>query len=129
MNFALCDYAKSPAGALTEALEAIKSEQSQLNIIAARHKPQLEAFFDLMKTFELSNRLAAALFKKVEQTRGTQKHERGASLIYALRCAIVHAGTKDIIFESYPDGDTLLGGIIEDLEILVCACNGIELQD
>ena len=124
------EYVKSPEGALSSALAAIQSELNQLVLIASRHQDQFEAFFNAMKTHELSNRLAAALFKKIEKQKGSsEKHVRGAGLIYSLRCAIVHAGVKDIMFESFVDGDTLLGNILDAVEVLVCACNGIEIQE
>ena len=122
-------YGAGPKAALVQALASIQSELKQLTLISARHKPQFESFFDLLQTFDGSNRLTTALFKKVNKEKITDKHAKGAALIYFLRCAIVHAGTKDIIFESYADGETLLSSIIEDVEVLVCGCNGIEIQE
>jgi len=43
-------------------------------------------------------------------------HKRGVALCYQIRCAIVHAGTHAVIFDSSPDGTTPFSAHLPELE-------------
>ncbi len=74
---------------------------------------------------------AAALCRKLDGQAGdmkSPKHKAGAAFVYYIRCAIVHAGGKDMIFESYPDSDALLGLLKEHMEEAAFALAGLGLR-
>lgn len=56
------------------------------------------------------------------------KHKAGAAFVYYIRCAIVHAGGKDMIFESYSDSDALLDLLKEHMEEAAFALAGLGLR-
>jgi hypothetical protein len=70
------------------------------------------------------NRFAWVLEKR-NQNRGTSKSEKGAALIYAIRCAIAHAGDRNIFYEQYDDADLLVLGILPILEAVIFQFTGI----
>jgi hypothetical protein len=118
-----------PSTALADAVEALKSEMNQIAGLAADHPQPFEACWTTLAAIKNSNRFVAALFRTIDKKghNGGGKSKAGAALIYQIRCAIVHAGEKDMIFEQYPDGEEALEAIISDVERAALLLVGIEL--
>jgi len=130
----LSRFDKEPKDSLDEAIEKLRSEINQLISLAEDHKEQFELIFDDLREIKNTNQFAAALFRKLNKKKpegsgGNAKWQSGAALIYMIRCAIVHAGEKDIIFESFPDGEILIEKIIQPTEIAALSLIGIKLLE
>ena len=118
-----------PSGALKEAMDALKSEMKQIKLIAKNQQAAFESCWTTIHELKHTNRLASALFRKVTQKgeAAGPKWQTGAALVYHMRCAVVHAGAKDMIFESFPDGDDVITAILADVERVSLLLVGIEL--
>ncbi|ODR90892.1 hypothetical protein [Sinorhizobium alkalisoli] len=103
-------FASEPQAALEEALDSVKSELKQLVQLADTQQDAFEAIRNELATIKGTNKFAAALYRKLSNLAlyNNPAWKAGAALVYAIRCAIVHAGQKDIIFEQFPDGDEVL---------------------
>ncbi|MER8979949.1 hypothetical protein [Mesorhizobium sp. M0870] len=119
-----------PSSSLEQALESLRSEVVQLAGLAERESIYFEAIYDEVARLRGRNDFADALFKKLEGRGHKFKSPRwkaGAALIYYVRCAVVHAGEKDMIFEAYNDGDAVLEAIVRPSEEAALALSGITL--
>ncbi len=124
----LASFDAQPADALQDAAEALKSEMNQIRGLAESQKDAFEACWSALDTMKNTNRFAAALFRKAK-ARGVQgqKWETGAALVYQVRCAVVHAGQKDLIFEGFPDGDEVIEALLPAVERAALLLVGIEV--
>ena len=77
-----------------------------------------------------SNRFVAALFRRLEKRKEQSgpRWKTGAALIYQIRCAVVHAGEKELIFETFADGDAALHDLIPHVERAALLLIGIEVR-
>ena len=80
---------------------------NQIIGLAEKEKEAFEACWTALDQINNVNQFSTALFRRVVRkgAGGGGKWKTGAALIYQIRCAIVHAGEKDMIFESFPDGE------------------------
>jgi hypothetical protein len=125
------NFMKEPKAAIGCAAKSLESEILQLGLLSERAKPFFELVYDVINLQRNSNRFAAALCKKLDGQASdmkSPKHKAGAAFVYYIRCAIVHAGGKDMIFESYSDSDALLYLLKEHMEEAAFALAGLELR-
>lgn len=125
------NFMKEPKAAIGAAAKSLESEILQIGLLSERAKPFFELIYDVISSQRNSNRLAAALCRKLDGQAGdmkSPKHKAGAAFVYYIRCAIVHAGGKDMIFESYSDSDALLYLLKEHMEEAAFALAGLELR-
>ena len=125
------NFMKEPKAAIGAAAKSLESEILQLGLLSERAKPSFELIYDVVSSQRNSNRFAAALCRKLDGQAGemkSPKHKAGAAFVYYIRCAIVHAGGKDMIFESYSDSDALLYLLKEHMEEAAFALAGLELR-
>ncbi len=126
------NFMKEPKAAIVAATKSLESEILQLGLLSQRAKPSFELIFEVINSQRDSNRFAAALCRKLERQSGdmkSPKHKAGAAFVYYIRCAIVHAGGKDMIFESYSDSNALLLLLKEHMEEAAFALAGLELRN
>lgn len=125
----LAQFDSEPSLALADAIDSLKSEMNQIAGLAADNPQPFESCWTTLAAIRNSNRFVAALFRRIDKkgNDGGGKSKSGAALIYQIRCAIVHAGEKDMIFEKYPDGEEALKAIIADVERAALLLVGIEL--
>ena len=118
-----------PSAALSEAADALKSEMAQISSLATDHPEPFEECWNILNGMKNTNRFVAALFKRIEKKglHSGGKCKSGAALIYQIRCSIVHAGEKDMIFEKYPDGESALSAVICGVERAALRLVGMEL--
>lgn len=128
-NRLIAGFDAEPAAALTEATEALKSELRQVTALAEPHQDLFEECWDRLDALRHTNRFAAALFRRVEEKKanGQGKWKTGTALVYQIRCAVVHAGEKDMIFENFPDGDVAIKAILLPVERAALRMLGITL--
>lgn len=125
-------FMSEPENAVRSALKSRESEMSQIGLLSERATPCFEMIFEAIRSEQTSNRFAASLCRKLHAQGGSMKsprHKAGAALVYYIRCAIVHSGSKDIIYESFPDSEELLGRLIEHVEEAAFALAGFELRN
>lgn len=124
-------FDREPSVAIAEASKTLKSEMNQMLLISVSDQQGFERCLNIIQDLRETNQFAAAIFKRISdkkvQTKG--RHELGAALVYQIRCAIVHAGEKDIIFESFVDGDILLQAVVPSLERTSLKLVGIEFPE
>lgn len=125
----MADFDTEPSVALSDALDALQSELKQITALAEKHQDLFEACWTAMDGMKNTNRFVAAVFKRLEKKKanGRGKWQTGAALIYQLRCSIVHAGEKDMIFENFPDGDAAIKAILPIVERAALRMIGITL--
>lgn len=119
-----------PGAALADATDALRSELNQIISLAEAQQDAFQACWLALHGLKSSNRFAAALFRRLAKKNvntGGVQWKIGAALIYQIRCAIVHAGEKDIIFESFPDGDAAIEDVLVPLERASLALLGFTL--
>jgi t-SNARE complex subunit (syntaxin) len=117
-----------PLNSLEAAKDALSNELEQLRHLV--HKEALEAIFEqihdkIAEQIENRNRFAVAIEKKSKKNPGKGKAEKAAAEVYAIRCAIAHAGTKDIFYEQFTDAVTSVSGVLPLLEEAVLTYLGI----
>lgn len=125
----MANFDAEPAAALSEAIEALKSELRQITALAEPHQDLFEECWNRLHAIRNVNRFAAALFRRAEKKKidGQGKWQTGAALIYQIRCAVVHAGEKDMIFENFSDGDAAIEAILPTVERAALRMLGITL--
>lgn len=125
----LSNFDAEPGAALSDAVEALKSEMSQIIGLAETQKDAFEACWAALDQLKNVNQFSTALFRRVaKKGTGGGKWKTGAALIYQIRCAIVHAGEKDMIFERFPDGEAAVVAILPHVERAALLLVGVELS-
>lgn len=127
----LKSFDTQPKDAAAAAVKSLDSEITQIALLADRHPDNFEIIHDLVSSMSKTNRLAAAICRKLDRQGSSMKSPKehaGAALIYYLRCAIVHAGGKDLIYENFGDGDALLEVLMEYMEEASLALAGLSLS-
>ncbi|RYG88243.1 MAG: hypothetical protein EON59_05055 [Alphaproteobacteria bacterium] len=118
-----------PAVSLAAATESLKSELRQITALAEPHQDLFEECWDRLNGLKNTNQFATALFRRAAEKKvnGQGKWQVGAVLVYQVRCAVVHAGEKDMIFENFPDGDAAINAILPPIERAALRMLGITL--
>ena len=126
----VANFDAEPGEALNDAIAALKTEMNQIKGLAETQQQAFESCWDVVDQIKNDNRFAAALFRKAKKTGNAAgpKWQTGAALVYQVRCAIVHAGLKDIIFENFPDGDDVIRSLLPEVERAALLLVGIELN-
>ncbi|WP_143708334.1 hypothetical protein [Rhizobium sp. TH135] len=125
----LAGFDAEPMAALNDAVEALQSELKQITTLAEPYQELFEECWTVLDGLRNTNRFVTALFKRLEKKRvnGQGKWQTGAALVYQIRCAIVHAGEKDMIFENFADGDAALKAVLPTVERASLRMLGITL--
>ncbi len=118
-----------PAAALNDALGALQSELNQITALAEPHQDLFEECYNQMEGIKNTNHFAAALFRRLAKKKlnGLGKWQTGAALVYQIRCAVVHAGEKDMIFENFLDGAAAIDTVLPTVERAALRMLGITL--
>lgn len=105
---------------------------NQIISLAETQKDAFEACWTALDSLtQVHNRFSIALFDRLKK-RGSHRGEKwktGAALVYQIRCAIVHAGGKDMIFDSYPDGENAIEAVLPHVEYAALLLVGIKLVE
>lgn len=123
----IASFDAEPNAALDDAAEALKSEMNQIIGLAETQKDAFEACWMALDQLNNVNQFATALFRRVTKKKvGGEKWKTGAALVYQIRCAIVHAGEKDMIFESFPDGAEAVKAVLPHVERAALLLVGVD---
>lgn len=126
-------FFSDPESAVHTLSESIRSERNQLYSLA---EPVQDLFEDIYKVCNHlrtndNNKFIWAVFRSIERKYKdamSPQWKVGASFIYAIRCAIVHAGEKDVVFDNFSDGNDALTLIIAPFEVAALRLVGVEMQ-
>ena len=123
-------FYSEPSVALADAAEALKSEAHQIICLAETQQLAFEACWTALNSIKNTNRFAAALFRRADRKGLVSggKWSTGAALVYQARCAIVHAGEKDMIFENFDDGQQALEVMLPHVERAALLIMGLEFS-
>jgi hypothetical protein len=126
----IANFDAEPSGALHDAAESLKTEMNQIKGLAESQQDAFEACWIVVDQLKNTNRFATALFRKLGRKgeAAGAKWQTGAALVYQVRCAVVHAGQKDIIFENFPDGDEVISALLPEVERAALLLVGIEVN-
>lgn len=124
------NFDSGPGAALNEALSALKSEVTQITNLVEHQSDAVEACWTVVENLRRNlNSFAIALFRRLDSrlSVGSGRWRAGAGLIYQIRCAIVHAGEKDLIYENFSDAEIVVQELLPFLEKLALLTIGVEL--
>ncbi len=123
------DFFSNPRSSVSAAADALSSEIDQFAELSLSAQTEFDGVFDTLTLIKNANSFAREIHKKVSQRGGlNSKAKKGACAVYYIRCAIVHAGDRDLIFENYPDGDALLDAILLNTELASLRISGLTLS-
>lgn len=126
-------FLKDPNSAINDASDALKNEFNQFRKLSKENG--LDVFFEnLEDSFKIlvqsHNQFACALEVRAGKDARLKAHTgsaaKGILITYLIRCAIVHAGEGALLFESYPDAESALHGLQDNLELAVLNYLGIK---
>ncbi|MCA6261992.1 hypothetical protein [Phenylobacterium sp.] len=122
-------FDSQPGVALQQASNSLKNEISLIKGLAEIQQNAFEACWSAINQLKNGNQFAAALFRRAQDKTyaSGSRWENGAVLIYQIRCAIVHAGQRDLIFERFSDSEDVLKAVIEHIERAALLLVGIDV--
>jgi hypothetical protein len=101
----LSEFLQSPQEELANAQKALESELSSFKALVEEKK--LEAQFDAIRSAvdgARQNKFLLAIKRALRHSKSSM-HTTGVEYAYKIRCAIVHAGQKDVVFDRYEDAE------------------------
>ncbi len=140
----LCkDFYGSPRKALDDASNAI-SRESEALYRTIKNSGALDIAGEIAEIVDnsKSNQFAISIAKKLKDKSKEKaaeglgnfsgkdffdKNKKGTEYLYSIRCAIVHAGARDIIIEAFPDYSDLLRDIEYLFSKIALKCVGISV--
>ncbi|WP_164074888.1 hypothetical protein [Stenotrophomonas maltophilia] len=120
----------NPKRATSQVKDALDSELNQFKEVVSVNS--LQQYFEAIRD-EAAKLSGNTLIKAIE-TEIRESGEKGPSwkvgvaIIYKLRCAIVHAGQKHVVFDRHQDGNDALVDLVPLLEDAVLALLGLRLS-
>jgi hypothetical protein len=123
-------FFSNPKAATDKTKKALEAEVNQFEEVVKLH--QLQSYFE--SVIAEVDALPSNLFLQAVRAdigpsnRPPVAWESGVAFIYKLRCSIVHAGQKSVIFDRYPDGNVALIALTPVLEKAVLALLGLRLD-
>ncbi|CAN7660044.1 hypothetical protein [Pseudomonas sp. LjRoot263] len=120
-----------PKDTLTKATETLTNEYSQLTNLIEQNG--LIPLFDKIQkaTHHTTNLYLGAIKEKLEQdsrAKNGKPFQKGAYIIYQIRCSIVHAGEMSIFYDKYPDAESGLHELYDLFDNAVFKYLGIEYK-
>lgn len=113
----LSGFLQNPQLELAAAQKALESELSSFQSLV--QEKNLQASFEAIRAAvdnATQNRFLLAVKRALKDSKNSM-HAKGVEYAYKIRCAIVHAGQKDVVFDRYEDaedGVELLLGSMEE---------------
>ena len=126
----IAGFDAGPSAALSDAVDSLKSELNQITGLAETQQDAFEACWTALDALKGQNRFTTALFRRLSKKKldGGKRWQTGAALVYQIRCAVVHAGEKDMIFENFSDGENAIEAVLPHVERAALLLVGIELN-
>ena len=120
-----------PKDTLSKATETLANEYSQLTNLV--EKNGLTAIFEKIQraTHTTRNSYLSAIKEKLDQdsrAKNSKPFQKGAYIIYQIRCSIVHAGEMSIFYDKYPDAEAGLHELYDLFDSAVFKYLGVEYR-
>lgn len=120
-----------PKDTLSKATETLANEYSQLTNLVEQNG--LTPIFERIQraTHNTRNLYLGAIKAKLEQdprAKNSKPFQKGAFIIYQIRCSIVHAGEMSIFYDKYPDAEAGLHELYDLFDSAVFKYLGVEYQ-
>lgn len=120
----------NPKRATSQVKDALDSELNQFKEVVSVNN--LQQYFEAIRdeAIKLSgNTLVKAIEAELRESgEKGPSWKVGVAIIYKLRCAIVHAGQKHVVFDRHNDGNDALVALVPLLEDAVLALLGLRLS-
>lgn len=117
-----------PKSTLDKARKALDSEINQILKLSPLSAVHFEEVCNVVDTASLAGNTLAVAFKQKlvrNNSPGSGRTDHGAVFVYYMRCAIVHAGDKDILYERFADGEALLVELMPSIERAAMEISGV----
>jgi hypothetical protein len=125
------DFFSDPDTSVKDISEKIRSERMQLYSLCENIQDAVELFdLECEKLKSSNNRYIWGISKSIGRkfSNGlSPSWKRGCSNIYAIRCSIVHAGERDVVFDVFDDGHEAIEALIPPLETIALRLLGIRM--
>jgi hypothetical protein len=121
----LASFLDAPKDALSQAQEALASELALFKKLV--EDKGLTARFELLRAMvdqDTSNRFLHAIKRSLRKS-GSAGPMKGVEYAYKIRCAIVHAGQHDVVFDRFDDGENGVDLLLKTLEEAVFELLGL----
>ena len=120
-----------PRDTLSKATDTLANEYSQLKNLVEQNG--LSPIFDKIQrvAHNSKNLYLIAIKEKLDQdsrAKSGKPFEKGAYIIYQIRCSIVHAGEMSIFYDKYPDAEAGLHELYELFDNAVFKYLGVEYR-
>lgn len=120
-----------PKDTLAKATDTLTNEYSQLTNLVEQNG--LIALFEKIQraTHNTRNLYLGAIKEKLEQdsrAKNGKPFQKGAYIIYQIRCSIVHAGEMSIFYDKYPDAESGLHELYDLFDNAVFKYLGVEYK-
>jgi hypothetical protein len=115
----LSDFLSRPKEALESAKSALESELATFQQLVVTKN--LVTHFEHIRSSvdgDVSNRFLHAI-KRALKDSGLSASKKGVAYAYKIRCAIVHAGQHDVVFDRFQDAEDGVRLLLPDLESAV----------
>ncbi|TAA43180.1 hypothetical protein EAT51_05770 [Pseudoxanthomonas winnipegensis] len=112
----LADFMSRPNEVLAAAQEALASELASFQKVVVEGR--LSAHFDLVRQAvdaDKENKFLHAIKRSLYRSK-LSAHEKGVAYCYKVRCAIVHAGQHDVVFDRFDDAEAGVNLLVPLLE-------------
>lgn len=120
-----------PKDTLARATETLANEYSQLTNLV-EHNGLSQLFEKIQRaTHNTGNSYLGAIKEKMDQdprAKNSKPFQKGAYIIYQIRCSIVHAGEMSIFYDKYPDAEAGLHELYDIFDSAVFKYLGVEYR-
>lgn len=119
------NFIENPKQALALAQTALESELSTFKALVEEQK--LETKFNEFREVvdsDDANRFFHAIKRSLRNSKSSN-HQKGAEYCYKIRCAIVHAGQGDVVFDRFADAESGVSMLLKNMETAVIELLGL----
>lgn len=125
------EFLGKPRKTLDAVQRSLKDEnKSVLSVIhTCKAEPVAEIIAEkITRLSGAGNKFAVEIVNKfnARDDKNTDRVWQASCFLFSIRCSIAHAGTEDLVFEDYDDGDALLAEVHACFEELALATVGIQ---
>lgn len=121
----LANFLSGPKDALSKAQTALESELSTFKKLV--DDKNLAASFEMFRAIvdgDENNKFLHAIKRSLKGSKSSG-HATGVEYAYKIRCAIVHAGQHDVVFDRYPDAEVGVGKVLRPMEAAIVELLGL----
>lgn len=124
------EFLQQPKRALTDAQAALESELSTFQDLVNENAGLVARFEEIDRFVDANNtnRFLQAIKRTVKAAQKFSGFRKGVAYCYKVRCAIVHAGQHDVVFDRFPDAESGVQSLVPLFEASVIELLGLRSQ-